>query len=272
MTAKEWSQIININSSCFSVIEQNRISDRLFYTLNTFFWYDTAEFNKILVSGEYIDFSHSQILSVMFYIAYEQRKNAKNPDVFDETMQDLMLWADECYRHHGYYGLSEMLYIWVGMLIKGEVVRLGRLEFEKGTMSERAEYNGEIIEKDTPVIHVHIPAGEPLIYDECRKSYKKCLEYFGLKKAVFLCDSWLLSPVLPEILPENSNIIRFQKDFYVYKTDMLGRMFEERVFDWCIYDNPMLYKAKTFLQKKAKEYLRHGKSLPGAWGLFIYEI
>lgn len=268
MTEKQWAEKIKINKDCFETIEKNRPSDRLINQLNILFWYDTSEFNRELATG---DFSHSQILSLLFYIAYDKRINAENTDIFDDTMQDLMLWAEECYKHHGYYGLSEMLYIWIGMLIKGDVVRFGRLEFEKGVMPETVSVKGKTVKEGEPVIHVHIPAGEPLLYEECVKSYNKCLEYFGLNNAVFLCDSWLLSPVLCEILSENSNIMKFQKDFYIYKTDMLGRMFEERVFGWCIYDNPMLYRAETSLQKKAKNLLRHGKSLPGAWGVLLWE-
>ncbi len=159
---------------------------------------------------------------------------------------------------------------WIDKVFRKIVVRLGRLEFEPYKMEEDVCIEGRLIPKDFDIINVHIPATGPLNYEECRKSYKQCLEYYNLKEAVFICESWLLSPLLEEMLPETSNIIKFKNDYIIYKLDIMDRLFEERIFGGVLYDNPNLYVAKTSLQKKAKEILRQGRPLLGAWGVLIY--
>lgn len=70
-----------------------------------------------------------------------------------------------------------------------------------------------------PALAVHIPAGEPLDFGECRASFHMAEvfypSYFAELPAprAAICDSWLLYPGLSDILPATSNIVRFQRAF-----------------------------------------------------------
>ncbi|MBQ7257129.1 MAG: hypothetical protein IJS60_05495 [Abditibacteriota bacterium] len=311
MNRKEWAKIIGINEECFKTIEENKLPEEIYTSLKDIWNGDFNILAKRLTSGE---FSFAQILSFYFHLCYEYRTTSGDKDfengIFDSGMNNIEVWARDCYEKHGYYGLVD--FGWIDKVFRKIVVRLGRLEFEPDKshddiiinnahctmhnaqlnaecktvtplLRSRGEFGGSVnsnvkrgegvffIPKGTDIINVHIPATGPLNYEECRKSYKQCLEYYNLKEAVFICESWLLSPLLEEMLPETSNIIKFKNDYKIYKLDIMDRLFEERIFGDVLYDNPNLYVAKTSLQKKAKEILRQGRPLLGAWGIKLYK-
>ena len=76
-----------------------------------------------------------------------------------------------------------------------------------------------------------------------------------------MCDSWLLSPALEELLPKTSNIIRFQKLFRIVKVHYTFPQAEQRIFGEVLEDKSG-YPENTSLQKKAKAYILEGKE-PG---------
>ncbi|NLF85498.1 MAG: DUF5596 domain-containing protein [Lentisphaerae bacterium] len=70
-----------------------------------------------------------------------------------------------------------------------------------------------------PVLNLHIPAAAPLDFDACRDSFVQAASFYprhfpelGTPRAV-VCGSWLFNPGLCDILPETSNIVRFQRAF-----------------------------------------------------------
>ncbi|MBQ0104851.1 MAG: hypothetical protein KBT47_02310, partial [Armatimonadetes bacterium] len=152
MTEREWAEKIGINRECFETIEKNRISDS--DKLVRMFWDDEPLFYDIMKSGV---FSHGEILSFFFYHCFEYRKSTDDPDiatgVFDEGMQDIMIWAEDCFGHHGYYGISEERYGWIAKLLKKEVIRLGRLEFEPSVMKESVKIRDREIAQNSKIIN-----------------------------------------------------------------------------------------------------------------------
>ena len=268
MNKKDWANIIGISVSCFEIMDQNRLSSGEYKELLDLFDNNTELFIEIMKSGKY---NFTQILTIMFDIAFDKREinNLKDEDksIYDMGMQDIYVWAKDCFVKHGYYGLSEEHFGWIIKLINKGVFRLGRLEFEPYIINEDVKLADSFLPKGTKTLKVHIPGGVPLIHEECIKSYELAKKFFKYEKHVFICESWLLSPLLEEMLPKTSNILKFKNDYEIYKTDLINRLFEERIFGGVIYDNPNMYVAKTGLQKKAKEILRSGKELVGAWGV-----
>jgi len=70
-------------------------------------------------------------------------------------------------------------------------------------------------------IKVHIPYGSKITPDACRNSYRRakkiftqCFPEYSFK--CFLICCWMLSPVLKEVLPPDSNIIAFQNDYVTF--------------------------------------------------------
>ena len=145
---------------------------------------------------------------------YDKYQEEGIPDqVFDQTFYDLTIWCRECYRKYGVYGLEELW--WLGQSVKMKLFRLGRLQFEPIELKEPMEGNGIRIGAGTKGLNVHIPEDGPLKYEDCIDSFRQAELFFADradgKPGFYMCDSWLLSPALEELLPKTSNIIRFQK-------------------------------------------------------------
>lgn len=88
-------------------------------------------------------------------------------------------------------------------LVLPEPVTLAKTEWE------------EFLKPGDPVIHLHIPADGPLypemVLDSCRKMLKFHRDVLKREPKAFVCESWLLDPMFAELLPESSNILKFQQ-------------------------------------------------------------
>ncbi len=74
---------------------------------------------------------------------------------------------------------------------------------------------------------------------------------------MFICDSWLLAPELRKLLPEISNILRFQDFFNVTKIHHTFKQAEQRIFG-DILEDKSLYPQDTTLRRNAREYFMAG--------------
>lgn len=198
--------------------------------------------------------------------AYEEYQRRGYEDrIFDQTFYDITIWCEECRRKHGVYGLEELW--WLGQSVKLKLFRLGRLQFEPILAEHDMQGRERTVQAGMKVLNVHIPSGEPLRMEACRESFKKAEVFFGEEYQVYVCDSWLLSPHLKEILPDTSNIIRFQNLFEVTRVGYEYPQAEQRIFGEVLEDKGR-YPEDTFLRKKAKEYVHSGKDLGIGAGFF----
>ena len=140
-----------------------------------------------------------------------------------------------------------------------ELFRLGRLQFEPLILDQKLAQKYHLLTGEK-VLNVHIPAGERLDYCECQKSFESAKKFFSNEDVIFICDSWLLSPELREILPETSNIIRFQKMYHIVEVHYDFPQAEERVFGE-IRENKDAYPEENSLQRGLKQYLLTGKKV-----------
>ena len=130
-------------------------------------------------------------------------------------------------------------------------------------LKENLKCKSGILKRGTEVLNVHIPAGEPLDHEKCLESFKMA-EYFfedDSKRHIYMCDSWLLSPRLKEVLGEESNILKFQDMFEIVKVYETYPQAEQRVF-LDVKKDKQQYPEDTGLRKKLKKYLIEGKN-PG---------
>ncbi len=91
---------------------------------------------------------------------------------------------------------------WLTLHARGGIYELGRLQHQRG---------------DT-AIGLHIPDSGPLTPDAVEASLDAARRFFPRHfpdehYTAFSCGSWLLDPQLREYLPEESNIVRFQRRF-----------------------------------------------------------
>ncbi|MFI5842560.1 acyltransferase domain-containing protein [Catenuloplanes sp. NPDC051500] len=91
---------------------------------------------------------------------------------------------------------------WLTLHARGGLYELGRLQHQRGGTA----------------ISLHIPESGPLTPDAVNASLDEARAFFPRHfpdepYTDFTCGSWLLDPQLLEYLPEDSNIIRFQRMF-----------------------------------------------------------
>lgn len=177
--------------------------------------------------------------------------------IFEDTFYDITLWALDYYGKTGQYGLQEVL--WIEKLLEKKVFRLGRLEFETSRWEEE-DYPSHALYSGRRILQVHIPAGEKMYYEDCQAALHQAKEFFDASYHVFVCDSWLLDPALTQILPKESNILKFQSLFEILKVHYDSPQAEERVYG-IVKEKKEEYPERTMLQKGCKSYLLSGGSL-----------
>jgi hypothetical protein len=78
-----------------------------------------------------------------------------------------------------------------------------------------------ILQRGDTVLDLHIPRKDPLNAHTCGASYAEALAFFARTfperpaKALF-CHTWMFSPQLQQFLPPSSNVVHFQREFYLY--------------------------------------------------------
>ncbi|GLX97689.1 acyltransferase domain-containing protein [Herbidospora sp. NBRC 101105] len=91
---------------------------------------------------------------------------------------------------------------WLTLHVRGAIYELGRLQFHRGGAT----------------LDLHIPETGPMTPEAIDDSLDRAREFFprhfpGETYTAFACGSWLLDPQLAEYLPDDSNIVRFQRRF-----------------------------------------------------------
>lgn len=187
--------------------------------------------------------------------------------VYEDNLKDIALWCEDFTRKTGMPGIKQ--WPWVGKSLRLELFRLGRLQFEPAVLEEEIVHDGQVYPIGTPVLCVHIPAGEPLdpaaVLDSFRQAEDFFPRYFGQSYPLFICYSWLMAPALKEILPPDSRILQFQRMFATVYTRP-HRQAEERVFGF-LADDPRAYPGNTSLQQALKAYLLSGKPAMSAFAV-----
>ncbi len=84
-----------------------------------------------------------------------------------------------------------------------------------------AEWDQVLVPGD-PVLDVHIPEGRRMDFDSCDDSLKQAGEFFPRyfperpPAQAFACETWFFDAQYQKILPPSSNIVRFQRKFFLY--------------------------------------------------------
>ena len=188
-----------------------------------------------------------------------QEKNISH-DIFIDTISDWTVWINRHHEWTGEWGFTQ--YGWLIRHIRGDLFKLGRLQFETAT----AEFGGldsppEELKLGDPFLSVHIPRGGKLDEDACLDSFEWAKKFFpnvlNYNFKVFGCFSWLFDPVFENLLTSDSNIVKFQKLFKV------GRYWEsygglEYVFVNITKENIKDAPTDTYFRKKLARYVSIG--------------
>ena len=219
---------------------------------------------------------HGDLMCVLIYLAasgytHEKYKELGISDkIFYDTMDCL---SEKIITHRNLYGTwgYKPIY-WPSNHINCSLFKCERLGFEmRKNLGEDITHNGKpIIKHGDDYLAVHISDNEKLTHDLCQKSYQVARKFFNtyfpeFKPQYFHCGTWLLDPELKALLPENSNIAKFQADFTIYnaKTDNAEVLF--RLFGKAD-DNLDSYPKDTSLRRNVIEHFKAGKNLGRGFG------
>lgn len=183
-----------------------------------------------------------------------------NNQIFADTMSDINIWCE----NNGNKGLKNSA--WIKNHVNCELFRIGRLQYQMFTCKNKLlNYKNLPFNYGDKMIYIHIPQGEPLIYDECVSSINHAVSFFAeyfpdYNYRYFFCESWLLYEENYLFMNPMSNILQFSSLFTIIKSIANDSQAIER-----IYGKKKLFKKKyaekTTLQKNAKAFMLEGGKL-----------
>lgn len=198
-------------------------------------------------------------------------------EIFWDTFSDLRYKVLECKEIYDVWGT--FVAFWYPIFYTGDIVKLGRLEFENYVYSSDTPYekNGYTIKKGDKIKNIHIPAsGEPFDKAARLASYKKAYEFFkdelGGGPLVCVCHSWLLYPEYGKILSPTSNIVDFQRDFDLVRVDTADEFDDAwRLFGREHQKPTAELPERTSMQRAFKQHLLSGGKAGYGVGILIFD-
>ncbi|MCL2099166.1 MAG: acyltransferase domain-containing protein [Oscillospiraceae bacterium] len=167
----------------------------------------------------------AQFIAFVYTLALEDMEKLykeKNipEDILFATADDLSVWINRHHNWFGEWGLSE--FGWLTLHIRAKIFKLGRLQFEPAAVNEPPpEESGLNLKKGDNFLSVHIPRGGSLDAEACLDSFERAKEFFpkylNYDFKAFGCFTWLFDPDFVKLLPQHSNILKFQRLFNIYE-------------------------------------------------------
>lgn len=205
------------------------------------------------------------MLTCMLRCALDCRKDYESmgfpEQVYIDTMKCFSRFVGEHMVSFGRFGFDRGF--WTVRQVSAKLFRIGELEYEV------------VVDEDgQKAVSIHIPSDAKLENTLLRQSYleaKKLLipAFPEFSDAPWGCGSWLLAPVLRELLPEHSRILTFQRSFRIVKThpstDFMEWVYKRE--DIPIEELP----EDTSLQRRLKAYLLADYEFHSGMGILIDE-
>ncbi len=148
-----------------------------------------------------------QLLALLAGVDDVRAFHATREIAADDSWRALSDLGQQVFVHRLTYGSFGIhTHNWLRVAWSGALYWLGRLQFN--LQARTSSSTGW-------VLSTHIPRSGPLTPEEVDVSFARARCFFAkhfddYPADAFSCDSWLLDPVLAEVLPETSNMARFQ--------------------------------------------------------------
>lgn len=157
---------------------------------------------------------------------------------------------------YGCYGFDRGF--WTVRQLACRLFRIGQLEYELSREDGRN------------VVKLHIPSNAKLELPLLRASWEQAKKFLSATfpeyaDAPYVCGSWLLSPNLKDLLPENSRILAFQNNFQLVRS-FPDESFREWVFKNRDITNDALTE-NTSLQRTLKAFVLAGNQFHSGGGI-----
>lgn len=191
--------------------------------------------------------------------AAKYREKQISMEIFADTMKCFSRFLGECGVKNGRIFFDRGWWTW--RQISMRIFRIGELEYE---LSEGSD----------PSVGIHIPSDADLsgaAVDDSLRQAGAFLErhYPRYAGGSFTCESWLLSPALRPLLPENSNIRAFQDRFRIVREHREDMGYMEWLFRVPENTKAQDLPEQTGLQKRAKQVILDGGWIGAAEGVLL---
>ncbi|MFW6156570.1 MAG: hypothetical protein ACOC7J_04565, partial [Armatimonadota bacterium] len=135
----------------------------------------------------------------------------------------------------------------------------------------------QVLAPGDPVLHLHIPGGEPMSYDRCGEAFEQALEFFprhfpDYQFNAFMCGSWLLNTALQKLAKPSSNIVRFQREVYLFPIGLSDDSLASALFGGLrrkLPEDLSEYPRETSLQRAYLDAVEAGEYEAGGGGCFL---
>ena len=112
-------------------------------------------------------------------------------------------------------------------------------------------------------MQVHIPSGNKMTWDTVKDSMNAAVPFFRrhfpqASPVAFVSTSWVFSSLLEALLPPDSNLVRFQRELYLFPIPSGGHDGLSFIFPEDQFDPPNASRA-THLQRAILDFLSAGK-------------
>ena len=243
-----------INNSNTFTEAFNKVYKRLYY--NDFS--DIRELWNIKNINElFTDNVNPFITNVIILLGYEfHLYNIKKYNLDEQQIIIHKKRVKECFENdlvnRGYNGVRISQMLWAIYFIRVRIIEVGRLQYQYSVTDDNKQ-----------VIKIHIPRGNRLDISSVKKSIddskQEIEKIFKVSNCEYICNSWLLSNQIHELVDKDTNIYKFQELFNVEDgenciNDILNFVYE---IEKC--DDYSLLPEHTKLQKIIKEQLLNGK-------------
>lgn len=263
MTILELTKRLGLDSEVTAAVEESRISiDFSEIKTSCEMLLTPAEWEKgikklLAYCGD--DPQGMKILTIYLHCitdTYERYIRKGIPEkIFFDTMGFIPRFLNSHKQAWGIYAFTWAW--WMPRQISMNEFRIGELEYEF------SDDNG------TKKIWIHIPSDAKLDKSNIKEIYPFLEKFYPeYVNAQIACDSWLLSPALKNLLPQDSNILIFQEQFNVTHTDWESPWFMGWI--WTRNDIPInQLPENTTLQRNVKKHLISGGKIGSAYGEYI---
>ncbi len=207
---------------------------------------------------------------------YEE--NGIDLEIYRTSIMDIKYKYRECVNCKGVQGV--FVAWWATGFYNLRRFGLGRFQYDLGTYDgdDFTTSAGITVRKGDKILGFHIPSSGVPLTDEVRlDSYRKAYEFLtdyrrddGLM--IFQCGSWLLYPEYEKFLPENSNTIKFIKDFELIsygESEKFGDAW--RVFDKWGYKSPKHWPEDTSMRRAFKKWVLDGNKTGHGHGIIVFD-
>lgn len=197
------------------------------------------------------------ITNIMILLGYEfHLHNIKKYNLDEAQIRIHKKRVKECFENdlinREYKGVRISQMLWATYFIRLRIIEVGRLQYEYFINDDNKQ-----------VIKIHIPRGKKLdivsVIKSIDNSKKEILKIFKVNNCEYICNSWLLSNQIHELLDDDTNIYKFQELFNVKDGDNCIKDILNFVYEIENCEDYLLLTEKTSLQRIIKEELLKGK-------------